>query len=440
MSEQNDDPDRTVTAGAMRARAGDMLPGRASDPGGTAADSRLFTEAVPWRFRTGSPWRDLPARFGNRNGVSRRFRRRALSGVLERVSDALSEESGLECVSGGGTAAPSFCRAAGRDAAGAGVRGLRQADGPAFVVVEGLASSRLGRVEAERSHFRCRSCGKGRFPPDRALGLEGGTVTPGMASVIAGTVPLMGFEAASRHVDSLAGVDASSSALQRRAPELGEAAARFEREEVVDGRPLEPRMQLSVDGTGVPMRREETEGVRGRQADGTSKTREARLAVACTAEGRDPGTGAALKDRGSESSGCLTGGAAAPSGGREASDFAARRDREARRRGLHDAGGPVVVSDGADWIPNACEELFGGRKVTFVPGLFHCLERASDAARRSCRRGRSGTGGSRRRGGRQGGPGGEGGPGAGALQGPARGSRGLLPAFRDPRSTLKCNT
>ncbi len=277
--------------------------------------------------------------------------------------------------------------ASGRDAAGAGVRGLRQADGPAFVVVEVLASSRLGRVEVERSHFRCRSCGKGRFPPDRALGLEGGTVTPGMASVIAGTVPLTGFEAASRHVDSLAGVDASSSALQRRALDLGEAAARFEREEVVDGRPPEPRMQLSVDGTGVPMRREETEGVRGRQADGTSKTREARLAVACTAEGRDPGTGAALKDRGSESSGCLTGGAAAPSGGREASDFAARRDREARRRGLHDAGGPVVVSDGADWIPNACEEPFGGRKVTFVPGLFHCLERASDAARRSCRPG-----------------------------------------------------
>ncbi len=104
MSEQNDDPDRTVTAGAMRARTGDMLPGKASDPGGTAADSRRFMEAVPWRFRTGSPWRGLPARSGNRDGVSRRFRRRALSGVFARVSDALSEESGLECVSGGGTA------------------------------------------------------------------------------------------------------------------------------------------------------------------------------------------------------------------------------------------------------------------------------------------------------------------------------------------------
>ncbi len=58
MSEQrDDDADRTVLTDAMRARTGDMLPGRASDPGGTAADSRLFMEAVPWRFRTGSPWR-----------------------------------------------------------------------------------------------------------------------------------------------------------------------------------------------------------------------------------------------------------------------------------------------------------------------------------------------------------------------------------------------
>ncbi len=124
MSEQNDDPDRTVTAGAMRARAGDMLPGRASDPGGTAADSRRFMEAVPWRFRTGSPWRGLPERSGNRDGASRRFRRRPLPGVFERVSDALSEESGLERVSGGGTAVRATRKASG-------ARGGPRARGPA---------------------------------------------------------------------------------------------------------------------------------------------------------------------------------------------------------------------------------------------------------------------------------------------------------------------
>ncbi len=102
--------DRTVLTDAMRARIEDMLPGKKSDPGGTAADNRLFMEAVLWRFRTGSPWRDLPERFGNWNSVFKRFRRWALSGVFERVSDALSEESGLERVSGGGPGDPEGVR------------------------------------------------------------------------------------------------------------------------------------------------------------------------------------------------------------------------------------------------------------------------------------------------------------------------------------------
>jgi len=37
----------------------------------------------------------------------------------------------------------------------------------------------------------------------------------------------------------------------------------------------------------------------------------------------------------------------------------------------------VVVSGGAEWIRGTCDEIFGGRKITFVPGLFHCLEYAA---------------------------------------------------------------
>ena len=159
--------------------------------------------------------------------------------------------------------------------------------------------TRLGRVEVKRSHYYCRSCGKGCFPLDQVLGLKGSAFTPGMASVMAETVPLMSFGAASGHVANLAGVKASSSSLQRWSLALGEEALRFEREEAVDGKPLEPRMYLSIDGTGIPMRKEDVEGVAGKQEDGSAKTREAKLAVMYTAEGRDPETGAALKDRGS---------------------------------------------------------------------------------------------------------------------------------------------
>ena len=241
--------------------------------------------------------------------------------------------------------------------------------------------TRLGRVEVERTHFHCRSCGKGRFPLDRALGLEGSTVTPGMASVMAETVPMMSFEAASRHIANLAGVGASSSSLQRWSLALGEEALRFEREEVVAGKPPEPRMHLSIDGTGIPMRKEETAGVRGRHEDGSSKSREAKLAVMCTAEGRDPETGAALKGRDSATFSCLIDSAATASGSAELSDFARRLGREAQRRGLHDARELVIISDGAEWIRNTCDEIFGGGKVTFLLDMWHALEYGSDAVK-----------------------------------------------------------
>ena len=45
-------------------RIKNLLPGREGSVGVTAADNRLFVEAVLYRFRTGMPWRDLPERFG----------------------------------------------------------------------------------------------------------------------------------------------------------------------------------------------------------------------------------------------------------------------------------------------------------------------------------------------------------------------------------------
>jgi transposase len=62
-------------------RIKDLLPGREGSIGVTAADNRLFVEAVLYRYRTGMPWRDLPERFGDWKNVHRRFSRWAEAGV-----------------------------------------------------------------------------------------------------------------------------------------------------------------------------------------------------------------------------------------------------------------------------------------------------------------------------------------------------------------------
>jgi len=73
-----------------------LLPGKASDPGRTAADNRLFVEAVLWIARTGSPWRDLPRQFGPWNSVYQRFARWSRRGVWHRVFVHLAQDADFE--------------------------------------------------------------------------------------------------------------------------------------------------------------------------------------------------------------------------------------------------------------------------------------------------------------------------------------------------------
>ena len=89
---------RTILTPDQWERVAPLLPGKATDPGATAEDNRVFLEAVLWIARTGSPWRDLPEAFGKWNSVWRRFRRWALKGVFERIFSKLSDDPDFEYV------------------------------------------------------------------------------------------------------------------------------------------------------------------------------------------------------------------------------------------------------------------------------------------------------------------------------------------------------
>ena len=74
----------------------DFLPGRKGHVGGTAADNRLFVDAVIYRYRTGIPWRDLPERYGHWKPTHRRYRRWCKSGVFARIFETLAIDADNE--------------------------------------------------------------------------------------------------------------------------------------------------------------------------------------------------------------------------------------------------------------------------------------------------------------------------------------------------------
>ena len=87
--------DRDVLTNAQWAKIEPHCLGKPTDPGRSGRNNRLFMEAVLWIARTGSPWRDLPERFGNCTAF-RRFRDWREADVFRRIFDGLSDEPDLE--------------------------------------------------------------------------------------------------------------------------------------------------------------------------------------------------------------------------------------------------------------------------------------------------------------------------------------------------------
>ena len=233
-------------------------------------------------------------------------------------------------------------------------------------------------MRLERAYYDCADCEGGFCPRDRALGMEGTSLSPGVTRMVGLTAWMASFEESDELVRELAGVAVGAKRVERVAEALGREIARDERIVVEPAPPSAPTMYLGMDGTGVPMRASELEGRDGKQEDGSAKTREVKLVTVWTAEGRDK-EGVPMRDPGSVTYSAAIESAASRDIDEDLSEFARRVEREARRRGFDQASRHAVLGDGAVWIWNMADEIFPG--AIQIVDLYHAKEHVSAVAK-----------------------------------------------------------
>ncbi len=226
----------------------------------------------------------------------------------------------------------------------------------------------LGEIVLERAWHHCADCGRGFSPRDRALGLEATALSPAALRMTGLAAARVSFAESGELLRELAGLDIDAKLAEHRAEALGREIAADETA-VVEPEPSDARtLYLGLDGTGVPVRKEEARGRRGKQPDGSAKTREAKIVAVWSAETLD------RDGRPARGPGSVTySGAIETVAGRdtdaEPSPFAARALREAERRCFDEAPRRAVLGDGALWIWNWADEHAPG--AIRIVDIFH---------------------------------------------------------------------
>lgn len=206
--------------------------------------------------------------------------------------------------------------------------------------VEREIETLFGPLTLRRNYYHAAATGEGRYPLDTALKLAG-PYTPALARLMSRAGAQTGFEAGSEDLRVYGGLAIQGRQIHRLMQIIGPAVHR-----AAEAAPNEtlsapiPVLYVEVDGTGAPMVPAELAGRKGKQPDGTAKTREVKLGCVFTQHGTDA-EGRPVRDPASTTYLC---------GLETAGDFGTRLRREARRRGLGQSERVVLLGDGAAWV------------------------------------------------------------------------------------------
>jgi hypothetical protein len=222
----------------------------------------------------------------------------------------------------------------------------------------------FGSFDLTRDYYYHAGKHEGHFPADAALGLEVG-YTPALAKLIC----LEGADEqtylkAERHLEQTGGIAVSARQIQRVVQRVGSAAQSWQEREAQPGPGDAPILYASGDGTGVPMMPEELKGRKGKQADGTAKTRQVYLGCVFT-QHRTDDQGHPVRDY--ESSTYV-------SSFKSINEFGPLLRQEAIRRGMGSAAKVVLLIDGAAGLENMGKGCF--QEAVQIVDFYHAVEHA----------------------------------------------------------------
>ena len=247
----------------------------------------------------------------------------------------------------------------------------------------------LGECKFDRNYYGC-DCADNHsaaaeneghvyaVPKDVKLGVSGTKFTETVKRVTAQIAASDSFKDTSANLKMLCGINVSAKECERIAEDAGEKIIETRKKEIeyseTELNPPEPEtpaeiLYIEYDGTGVPIRKQELSGVKGKQPDGSAKTREMKTGCIFTQSNLND-EGKPVRDADSTTYFSQIG---------QLEEFGKLLYSESVKRGVDYAGKVVIIGDGAKWIWGLANEYFPN--ATEIIDLYHAKEHVFELLR-----------------------------------------------------------
>ena len=196
----------------------------------------------------------------------------------------------------------------------------------------------FGPLEVKRTVYYRYETGTHRVPFDEALGILEGC-TPALMKLVCRSAARGPYAEASRDLAAFSCVHLNPKRIHRAVQAAGPVFSKTLHAEKEITAPRPERLYIEADGTGIPLRKQELRGRKGKGEDGSAKTHEVKVGCVFSQsprEGVEP-----LRDPDSTSYIATM---------KRTGDFGPMLLGEARRRNLGEASEAVYISDGAPWL------------------------------------------------------------------------------------------